>query len=100
VPTVGTGQTIPPAMYLPIVRKPAPTSTPTVAPTIAPTPTATPFPLLFVCSHDYYNCDDFGTWQAAQEVFEYCAVWGPVEDIHGLDQDNDDIACESLPGFP
>ena len=44
------------------------------------------------------NCDDFDLWQEAQEF--YIAAGGPDQDPHGLDQDGDFIACESLPGSP
>ena len=48
-----------------------------------------------VCSYNTYNCSDFSTHREAQEVFEYCG--GLRNDIHGLDGDNDGIACEILP---
>ena len=46
-----------------------------------------------------HNCDDFGTWRAAQDFFE--SEGGPDADPHGLEgNDNDGIVCESLPGAP
>lgn len=57
-------------------------------------PEATPEP--YVCSEDYYNCSDFNTQAEAQAAFDYCMAQG-VGDIHRLDFDNDNIACESLP---
>ena len=44
------------------------------------------------------NCDDFQAWQQAQDFF--IAAGGPGMDPHGLDQDGDGTACESLPGAP
>ena len=44
------------------------------------------------------NCGDFATWAAAQNWFEdYYPHFG---DVARLDQDNDLIACEGLPGVP
>ena len=42
-----------------------------------------------------YNCDDFATQEEAQAVYEKCAKNGL--DIHGLDRNNDGVACQSLP---
>ncbi|PXY38111.1 hypothetical protein BA062_02685 [Prauserella flavalba] len=42
-----------------------------------------------------FNCSDFGTWAEAQAVLEQ-----DPSDPHGLDADNDGIACEDLPGAP
>jgi hypothetical protein len=66
---------------------PEPTSAPVV-------PTAVPQPVCD-CSYNRYNCEDFGTHQAAQACFEYCG--GLSNDIHRLDGDGDGSACESLP---
>ena len=41
------------------------------------------------------NCDDFATQAEAQAFF--LSEGGPANDPHGLDADNDGIACESLP---
>lgn len=42
-----------------------------------------------------YNCDDFTTQEEAQSVYEKCAKNG--KDVHGLDGNNDGVACQSLP---
>ncbi len=47
-----------------------------------------------VCNSDFYNCGDFNSHIEAQNVFETCG--GVENDIHGLDGDNDGVACESL----
>jgi len=49
----------------------------------------------YICNSDSYNCGDFDTHNEAQAVFEVCG--GVGNDVHGLDGDNDGIACESLP---
>lgn len=41
------------------------------------------------------NCDDFSTQAEAQEVFNQNTA-----DPNGLDRNDDNIACESLPGGP
>lgn len=41
------------------------------------------------------NCEDFTTQKEAQEYF--LSKGGPDEDPDRLDQDNDGVACESLP---
>lgn len=111
----GAGQTIPPNVYLPIIARDQPTATaqPTATNAVisTPTPTATatkvastPTPtatatqaLVYICDHDAYNCSDFNTQAAAQEVYNYCSVRG-FGDIHGLDGNNNNgLACESLP---
>lgn len=51
---------------------------------------------LFECSFDAYNCSDFATQSEAQSAFNYCADRG-AGDIHRLDQNDDGVACESLP---
>jgi hypothetical protein len=40
------------------------------------------------------DCSDFPTHRAAQRFFKH---HHPNRDPHGLDGDNDGIACESLP---
>jgi len=42
------------------------------------------------------DCEDFATQADAQACFEYCKS-KDYGDIHGLDEDRDGIACESLP---
>ncbi|MEM9775518.1 MAG: excalibur calcium-binding domain-containing protein, partial [Chloroflexota bacterium] len=51
-----------------------------------------------ICSSDIYNCKDFPTQQAAQDLYEFCLSQG-AGDIHGLDGNNDGEACESNPRF-
>jgi putative cell wall-binding protein len=47
---------------------------------------------------DSVNCGDFRNWADAQNWFNtYYPAYG---DVAKLDQDNDGIACESLPGHP
>lgn len=58
-------------------------------------PTPPPAPICD-CSYDRYNCGDFTTQAQAQECYDYCVAQG-AGDIHRLDQDNDGVACESLP---
>ncbi|WP_256393749.1 excalibur calcium-binding domain-containing protein [Natronoarchaeum rubrum] len=41
-----------------------------------------------------YDCDDFETWEEANEVYENSSG------EHGLDGDGDGIPCEGLPGAP
>ena len=80
--SVGAGDvTITPtvASYLPMVIKPE----------------ATPGPN-YVCSENFYNCDDFDYQVEAQEVYEFCLAQG-AGDIHDLDRNNDGVACENLP---
>ena len=48
------------------------------------------------CSGNTLNCADFGTHASAQACFNYCISQG-TGDIHRLDSDNNNIACESLP---
>lgn len=43
-------------------------------------------------AQNIYNCDDFATQEEAQAVYD-----ADPSDPHGLDRDNDGIACESLP---
>ena len=42
-----------------------------------------------------YDCSDFSTQEEAQEFFE--DEGGPKNDYHGLDRDEDGVACETLP---
>lgn len=110
----GSGQTIPPTIYLPIIARPSlltptptatlvPTGTPTTTPTSTPISTSTATPtatattqMLDICDHDAYNCSDFDTQAEAQTVYNYCVALG-FGDIHRLDSNNDGKACESLP---
>ena len=54
-----------------------------------PTPTPTPTDR---------NCNDFTTWQEAQDF--YLSQGGPETDPHQLDGNKDGTACQSLPGAP
>jgi putative cell wall-binding protein/beta-lactamase superfamily II metal-dependent hydrolase len=44
------------------------------------------------------NCSDFSTWREAQDWFEY--YYPHYGDVANLDADDDQVACESLPGAP
>jgi micrococcal nuclease len=48
----------------------------------------------YICTSNYYNCDDFSSQSEAQKVFDLCG--GKDHDIHKLDRDKDGIACEAL----
>ena len=48
------------------------------------------------CSSNVYNCSDFNTHAEAQNVFDYC-LRQVGDDIHRLDADKNNIACEALP---
>ena len=60
-----------------------------------PTPTTPSLVLRYDPAGDDRDCDDFSTWQEAQAFF-----LATQNDSHGLDPDNDGIACENLPGAP
>lgn len=49
----------------------------------------------YVCTQNTYNCTDFQTHTEAQNVYESCG--GINNDIHGLDGNDDGVACETLP---
>jgi hypothetical protein len=70
------------------------TDTPTATATATATETEQP---PCPCEADTLNCSDFATHSQAQACFNYCVSQG-AGDIHKLDQDNDGIACEGLPG--
>ncbi|MBN1877496.1 MAG: excalibur calcium-binding domain-containing protein, partial [Anaerolineae bacterium] len=46
--------------------------------------------------YDRYNCADLVTHANAQACFNYCVAQGRG-DVHKLDRDNDNVACETLP---
>lgn len=48
------------------------------------------------CASDTLNCKDFQTHQEAQDCFDYCVAQG-AGDIHMLDENNNEDACEDLP---
>ena len=68
---------------------------------IAPLPSASSSSTIFttnsayVCTENTYNCTDFQTHAEAQNVYESCG--GINNDIHGLDGNDDGVACETLP---
>lgn len=49
----------------------------------------------YECNSDIYNCSDFSTHSEAQSAHDYCMSEVGF-DIHGLDQDDDGVACELL----
>ena len=49
----------------------------------------------YVCDSDVYNCGDFATQAAAQEVYDFCGTTDNP-DVHGLDNDGDGVVCEGL----
>ena len=49
-----------------------------------------------ICEKPAYNCVDFKNQKEAQSVFDQCKT-EKNPDIHGLDRDNDGIACQDLP---
>jgi len=94
-------------VYLPLISNFGATVTPTATemplPTATPLATATPEPTVtvtpggtYICDHNAYNCWDFTTQPEAQAVFDYCWDLG-FGDVHGLDADDDGVACEALP---
>ena len=85
---------------MPLIVKPIePTPTATAVPTVIATSTRLPPPPLIgydICSYNAYNCGDFDFQIEAQACHDYCfALVG--YDVHGLDGDNDGLACEALP---
>lgn len=48
------------------------------------------------CSIDSYNCSSFKIHKEAQKAYNYC-MDRTGKDVHGLDGDQDGIACEILP---
>lgn len=86
-----------------IVPAPIDTSAPvqqsTISPATSPPQPTSPPPAsaICACSGDTLNCSDFSTHAQAQACHNYCVGIG-AGDIHGLDgNDNDGLACESLP---
>jgi hypothetical protein len=51
------------------------------------------------CGSDIYECNNFDTQNDAQACLDTCKSVGRG-DVHGLDIDNDGLACESLPAKP
>jgi hypothetical protein len=52
----------------------------------------------YQCGRNAYNCSDFRTRIEAQTAYQACG--GPGNDVHGLDEDRDGLACEWLPLVP
>jgi Excalibur calcium-binding domain len=52
----------------------------------------------YQCGRHAYNSSDFRTRVEAQAA--YLACGGPRNDVHGLDEDRDGLACEWLPLAP
>lgn len=71
-------------------------SSPTSIPTITFKPTSTIDPSLNTGGVDQYDCDDFATWEDANAAYRANLPGDP----NRLDQDNDGIPCEMLPGAP
>lgn len=117
-PTLAVTSTNLPTSTQPVIPTPItiPTSTQPVIPTPITIPTSGNFPIptntvIFVlptnppsggacsCSGDLYNCtlDYFSSHNQAQACYEHCRSSG-YGDIHQLDgNDQDGLACESLP---
>lgn len=75
---------------------------PTLEPTAIPIPTNTPFATpapsqtpVCECRQNAYNCSEFATQSEAQACYDFC--FPDFGDIHFLDNNEDKIACESLP---
>lgn len=47
-----------------------------------------------ICGSDYYNCEDFESYDKAKKVYDAC--FGQYGDIHRIDSDGDGIPCEGL----
>lgn len=99
VGTSGVAATLAPTAPPASTSAATPTSTATVTATHTATPTATatiPTDPPCPCDADTKNCSDFATQPEAQACFDHCmALTG--RDVHRLDQNNDGVACESLP---
>jgi micrococcal nuclease len=100
-PRPATNTPVPQPTAVPATATPQPAVVPTDTPVPPPPPppptnTPAPDPAVCSCSGNVYNCGDFSTHNAAQACYNYCISVGSG-DIHGLDGDDDGIACESLP---
>ena len=92
------GERFGPHLFVEIVV-PTPTPTPTATPPPEPPPQPPPPPepsCPCSCTSDSKNCSDFSTQAQAQACYDCCKSAG-YGDIHGLDGDNDGVACEGLP---
>jgi len=90
--------TAPPTSTISPRETPLPTATNTPQPTATPQPAATntPQPGVCLCTGNLYNCSDFSSEAAAQACYNHCVSVG-AGDIHRLDENNNGVACESLP---
>ncbi len=98
-PIQATPTLVPAATPIPpsSTAKPAQATSTPVPPTVTPLPpTQPPLAAVCECSYDKYNCKDFSTHAQAQACYEYCKSLG-YGDIHGLDREDDGVACENLP---
>ncbi len=78
-----------------VVPPPEPTPAPLEEEPVIPQP-STPAPTEGInCSGEMYDCPDFTVQEEAQYVYEYC-LKATGKDVHGLDGDDDGIACEAL----
>ena len=95
----------PPAAAIPASPLPAtlPTPSSTPSPTIEPTPTPETTPAAIApkpqpeATADV-SCGNFFSWPEAQEFF--LSSGGPGSDPHGLDANDDGVACPHLTGAP
>ena len=90
--------TLPPPTSAPATATSAPPTEPPPLATIPlPTNTSPPAAAVCDCSGDTLNCGNFNTHNEAQACYNYC--WDQTgRDVHQLDgNDNDGLACESLP---
>lgn len=88
-PSVSSPETTP--TLAPATETPRPTLI--ASPTLPmPSPTSESFVPPCACYADLYVCKNFSTG-GAQACFEYCVAQG-AGDIHGLDRDRDNLACE------
>lgn len=80
-------------LWAPGVCEGLPVSLPRIAPVALPAPTAQQGE--YICTYNAYNCGSFATHSQAQSAYDACG--GVASDVHGLDRDQDGLACETLP---
>ena len=96
IATCPNGYTYQDAIPEPLVT--VPTTTTTTTSTIPPSSTTTVPSEIPANPGNTKNCSDFSTYNEAKEWFDtYFEYYG---DVAGLDGDNDQEPCESLPGGP
>jgi len=96
IATCPNGYTYQDATPEPLVT--VPTTTTTTTSTIPPSSTTTVPSEIPANPGNTKNCSDFSTYNEAKEWFDtYYEYYG---DVAGLDGDNDQEPCESLPGSP